>query len=217
MRYVHSRRSVVGAPRHAFGVPAAVRAPGQAARAGARRRRLTPPLLGPCAQVLMRLGRQRWKLKGRIESDDSQTWDEEEKAFIPTLHENFEIKVGGAWGRGQGAQAFSSDTTHDSPPSPPPGDRAKRPELAGRRHSDVRHHRLLHDAAARHRGGHHRAGHHQAAAGSAVEVSRGQQGSVSLRALRLLLPVSAKFPSGATPSARAGGASPAPPRGPTVP
>lgn len=155
-------------------VPAAVRAPGQAARAGARRRRLTPPLLGPCAQVLMRLGRQRWKLKGRIESDDSQTWDEEEKAFIPTLHENFEIKVGGAWGRGQGAQAFSSDTTYDSPPSPPPGDRAKRPELAGRRHSDVRHHRLLHDAAARHRGGHHRAGHHQAAAGSAVEVSRGQ-------------------------------------------
>lgn len=49
-----------------------------------------------CLQVLMRLGRQRWKLKGRIESDDSQTWDEEEKAFIPTLHENFEIKVGGA-------------------------------------------------------------------------------------------------------------------------
>ncbi|XP_045050935.2 RIPOR family member 3 isoform X6 [Desmodus rotundus] len=44
-------------------------------------------------EVLMRLGRQRWRLKGRIESDDSQTWDEEEKAFIPALHENFEIKV----------------------------------------------------------------------------------------------------------------------------
>ncbi|XP_053430278.1 RIPOR family member 3 isoform X2 [Nycticebus coucang] len=44
-------------------------------------------------EVLLRLGRQRWKLKGRIESDDSQTWDEEEKAFIPTLHENFDIKV----------------------------------------------------------------------------------------------------------------------------
>ncbi|XP_057385466.1 RIPOR family member 3 isoform X5 [Balaenoptera acutorostrata] len=44
-------------------------------------------------EVLLRLGRQRWKLRGRIESDDSQTWDEEEKAFIPTLHENFEIKV----------------------------------------------------------------------------------------------------------------------------
>ncbi|XP_063104239.1 RIPOR family member 3 isoform X3 [Cavia porcellus] len=44
-------------------------------------------------EVLMRLGRQRWRLKGRIESDDSQVWDAEEKAFIPTLHENLEIKV----------------------------------------------------------------------------------------------------------------------------
>ncbi|XP_071067889.1 RIPOR family member 3 isoform X2 [Dasypus novemcinctus] len=44
-------------------------------------------------EVLMRLGRQRWRLKGRIESDDSQTWDEEEAAFIPSLHENLEIKV----------------------------------------------------------------------------------------------------------------------------
>ncbi|XP_037023188.2 RIPOR family member 3 isoform X1 [Artibeus jamaicensis] len=44
-------------------------------------------------EVLLRLGRQRWRLKGRIESDDSQTWDEEEKAFIPVLHENLEIKV----------------------------------------------------------------------------------------------------------------------------
>ncbi|XP_054995730.1 RIPOR family member 3 [Sorex araneus] len=44
-------------------------------------------------EVLMRLGRQRWKLKGRIESDDSQTWDEEDKAFTPTLHDNLEIKV----------------------------------------------------------------------------------------------------------------------------
>lgn len=59
---------------------------------------LTRPFSGP--QVLMRLGRQRWKLKGRIESDDSQTWEEEEKVFIPTLHENFEIKVGEAQGRG---------------------------------------------------------------------------------------------------------------------
>ncbi|XP_055962917.1 RIPOR family member 3 [Sorex fumeus] len=44
-------------------------------------------------EVLMRLGRQRWKLRGRIESDDSQTWDEEDKAFTPTLHDNLEIKV----------------------------------------------------------------------------------------------------------------------------
>lgn len=41
----------------------------------------------------MRLGRQKWKLKGKIETDDSQAWDEEEKVFIPNLHEKFEIKV----------------------------------------------------------------------------------------------------------------------------
>lgn len=44
-------------------------------------------------EVLMRLGRQRWRLKGRIEPDDSQTWDEEERVFVPTVHENLEIKV----------------------------------------------------------------------------------------------------------------------------
>ncbi|XP_023576567.1 RIPOR family member 3 isoform X2 [Octodon degus] len=44
-------------------------------------------------EVLLRLGRQRWRLKGRIETDDSQIWDAEEKAFVPTLHENLEIKV----------------------------------------------------------------------------------------------------------------------------
>ncbi|NXQ24376.1 RIPR3 protein, partial [Alaudala cheleensis] len=44
-------------------------------------------------EVFVRLGRQKWRLKGKIESDDSQTWDEEEKVFIPNLHEKFEIKV----------------------------------------------------------------------------------------------------------------------------
>ncbi|XP_053901271.1 RIPOR family member 3 [Malaclemys terrapin pileata] len=44
-------------------------------------------------EVFVRLGRQKWKLKGKIETDDSQTWDEEEKVFIPNLHEKFEIKV----------------------------------------------------------------------------------------------------------------------------
>ncbi|XP_028941688.1 RIPOR family member 3 [Antrostomus carolinensis] len=43
-------------------------------------------------EVLVRLGRQKWRLKGKIETDDSQTWDEEEKIFIPNLHEKFEIK-----------------------------------------------------------------------------------------------------------------------------
>ncbi|XP_070600726.1 RIPOR family member 3 isoform X2 [Erythrolamprus reginae] len=44
-------------------------------------------------EVFVRLGRQKWKIKGKILTDDSQTWDEEEKVFIPSLHENFEIKV----------------------------------------------------------------------------------------------------------------------------
>ncbi|NXC30264.1 RIPR3 protein, partial [Campylorhamphus procurvoides] len=44
-------------------------------------------------EVFVRLGRQKWRLKGKIETDDSQTWDEEEKIFIPNLHEKFEIKV----------------------------------------------------------------------------------------------------------------------------
>ncbi|XP_056405187.1 RIPOR family member 3 isoform X2 [Hyla sarda] len=44
-------------------------------------------------EVLIRLGRQRWRLKGKIETDDSQMWDEEERVFIPNLCENFEIKV----------------------------------------------------------------------------------------------------------------------------
>ncbi|KAL8179494.1 UNVERIFIED_CONTAM: RIPOR member 3 [Gekko kuhli] len=53
-------------------------------------------------EVFVRLGRQKWKLKGKIETDDSQTWDEEEKVFIPNLHEKFEIKVETyvGWSRG---------------------------------------------------------------------------------------------------------------------
>lgn len=62
-------------------------------------------------QVLMRLGRQRWRLKGRIEPDDSQTWDEEERVFVPTVHENLEIKVRQGPRVGPGAWVLGSDTT----------------------------------------------------------------------------------------------------------
>ncbi|XP_051887446.1 RIPOR family member 3 isoform X2 [Pristis pectinata] len=44
-------------------------------------------------EVLIRYGRQRWKLKGKIDADDRQTWDEEEMIFIPHLNEDIEIKV----------------------------------------------------------------------------------------------------------------------------
>lgn len=44
-------------------------------------------------EVLIRLGRQRWRIRGRIQTDDRQMWDEEEMVFLPHIHGNFEIKV----------------------------------------------------------------------------------------------------------------------------
>ncbi|GCB60408.1 hypothetical protein scyTo_0006868 [Scyliorhinus torazame] len=44
-------------------------------------------------EVLIKYGRQRWKLKGKIDADDRQTWDEEEMAFLPHINEDIEIKV----------------------------------------------------------------------------------------------------------------------------
>lgn len=51
-------------------------------------------------EVVVRLGRQRWRIRGRIESDDTQSWDEEEMVFLPHIHHNFEIKVMEAKGLG---------------------------------------------------------------------------------------------------------------------
>ncbi|XP_054640892.1 RIPOR family member 3 [Dunckerocampus dactyliophorus] len=51
-------------------------------------------------EVLLQLGRQRWRIRGRIESDDVQSWDEEEKVFLPHINHNFEIKVSEAKGLG---------------------------------------------------------------------------------------------------------------------
>ncbi|KAM6927302.1 RIPOR family member 3 [Xenentodon cancila] len=51
-------------------------------------------------EVLVRLGRQRWRIRGRIESDDTQSWDEEEMVFLPHIHHNFEMKVTEAKGLG---------------------------------------------------------------------------------------------------------------------
>ncbi|XP_048464275.1 RIPOR family member 3-like [Rhincodon typus] len=44
-------------------------------------------------EVLIKYGRQRWKLKGKIDADDRQTWDEEEMVFLPHINEDIEIKV----------------------------------------------------------------------------------------------------------------------------
>ncbi|XP_041633707.1 RIPOR family member 3 isoform X2 [Cheilinus undulatus] len=51
-------------------------------------------------EVVVRLGRQRWRIRGKIESDDTQSWDEEEMVFLPHIHQNFEIKVSEAKGLG---------------------------------------------------------------------------------------------------------------------
>ncbi|XP_046880513.1 RIPOR family member 3 isoform X3 [Hypomesus transpacificus] len=44
-------------------------------------------------QVVVRLGRQRWRIRGKIQADDRQSWEEEEMVFLPCIHQNFEIKV----------------------------------------------------------------------------------------------------------------------------
>ncbi|XP_061544658.1 RIPOR family member 3 isoform X2 [Phycodurus eques] len=49
-------------------------------------------------EVVLQLGRQRWRIRGRIQSDDAQSWDEEEMLFLPHINHNFEIKVSEAKG-----------------------------------------------------------------------------------------------------------------------
>ncbi|XP_030222474.1 rho family-interacting cell polarization regulator 1 isoform X2 [Gadus morhua] len=44
-------------------------------------------------EVLMRYGRQRWKLRGRIEINGKQDWDSEEMVFLPLITEFLSIKV----------------------------------------------------------------------------------------------------------------------------
>ncbi|CAN9512210.1 unnamed protein product [Ophioblennius macclurei] len=51
-------------------------------------------------EVVVRLGRQRWRIRGKIDSDDTQSWDHEDMVFLPHIHHNFEIKVTEAKGLG---------------------------------------------------------------------------------------------------------------------
>ncbi|XP_078270724.1 rho family-interacting cell polarization regulator 2 isoform X2 [Rhinoraja longicauda] len=44
-------------------------------------------------EIFMRYGRQQWKLKGRIEVNDRQSWDGEEIIFFPLINDLFSIKV----------------------------------------------------------------------------------------------------------------------------
>uniref|UniRef100_A0A670XQP1 Rho family-interacting cell polarization regulator 2 n=1 Tax=Pseudonaja textilis TaxID=8673 RepID=A0A670XQP1_PSETE len=44
-------------------------------------------------EIFMRYGRQRWKLKGKIEVNDKQSWDGEEMIFLPLITGLISIKV----------------------------------------------------------------------------------------------------------------------------
>ncbi|XP_051948892.1 rho family-interacting cell polarization regulator 2-like isoform X2 [Xyrauchen texanus] len=44
-------------------------------------------------EIFMRYGRQRWKLKGRIEANSKQSWDGEEMIFMPLITDLINIKV----------------------------------------------------------------------------------------------------------------------------
>lgn len=44
-------------------------------------------------EVLMRYGRQRWRLRGRVEVSNKQIWDSEEYVFLPLVTELLSIKV----------------------------------------------------------------------------------------------------------------------------
>ncbi|KAL0962015.1 hypothetical protein UPYG_G00334660 [Umbra pygmaea] len=44
-------------------------------------------------EIFMRYGRQRWKLKGRIEVNSRQSWDGEEMIFLPLITDLINIKV----------------------------------------------------------------------------------------------------------------------------
>uniref|UniRef100_A0A4W4HJF2 FAM65 N-terminal domain-containing protein n=1 Tax=Electrophorus electricus TaxID=8005 RepID=A0A4W4HJF2_ELEEL len=44
-------------------------------------------------EIFMKYGRQRWKLRGRIEMNGKQVWDSEEMVFLPLITEFLSIKV----------------------------------------------------------------------------------------------------------------------------
>lgn len=46
-----------------------------------------------CVQIFMKYGRQRWKLRGRIEINAKQVWDSEEMVFLPLINEFLSVKV----------------------------------------------------------------------------------------------------------------------------
>ncbi|KAK6318283.1 hypothetical protein J4Q44_G00115740 [Coregonus suidteri] len=48
---------------------------------------------GDTYEIFMKYGRQRWKLKGRIEINGKQVWDSEDMVFLPLITEFLSLKV----------------------------------------------------------------------------------------------------------------------------
>ncbi|XP_072242643.1 rho family-interacting cell polarization regulator 1 [Leuresthes tenuis] len=44
-------------------------------------------------EIFMKYGRQRWKLRGRMELNSKQVWDNEEMVFLPLINEFISVKV----------------------------------------------------------------------------------------------------------------------------
>lgn len=57
-------------------------------------------------QIFMKYGRQRWKLRGRIEVNSKQVWDSEEMVFLPLVTEFLSIKVQCIKGQGWGGPSI---------------------------------------------------------------------------------------------------------------
>ncbi|KAG9355496.1 hypothetical protein JZ751_000334 [Albula glossodonta] len=53
----------------------------------------SPSTKGTRESIFMRYGRQRWKLKGKIEVNSRQSWDGEEMVFMPLITDLINIKV----------------------------------------------------------------------------------------------------------------------------
>lgn len=62
---------------------------------------ISPIPTPPCPQIFMKYGRQRWKLRGRIEVNSKQVWDSEEMVFLPLVTEFLSIKVQCRKGQGR--------------------------------------------------------------------------------------------------------------------
>lgn len=63
---------------------------------------MSPILISLHPQIFMKYGRQRWKLRGRIEVNSKQVWDSEEMVFLPLVTEFLSIKVQCIKGQGWG-------------------------------------------------------------------------------------------------------------------